>query len=236
MALPTFRFFRTAAWGAPPPVRALWPVVLSLAACASLICASRASQAAATPKPEPVSVPHLAGDATPGVAQIQDLLDSLARFDQNGRAANQKLGFEVPERAVNEYLAFSLRRRPRPGIGAASVTLVSRNEVSLAFEVDFDSLGKWSAAALPDLLRPLMSGKQAMRVTAQFDARNGSATVTLKNAVTSDGNPLPQKITAELMQTLGLRQPESADPAKPIPLPFGLKRVWIDRRSVCGET
>jgi len=54
--------------------------------------------------------------------------------------------------------------------------------------------------------------------------------------VGSDGNPLPQKITSDLMQALGLRQPESFDTAKPIPLPFGLKRVWIDRHSVCGET
>jgi hypothetical protein len=64
--------------------------------------------------------------------QIADLLASLARFDRDGRIAEQKIGFEIPERAVNEYLAYSLRNRPRPGIGSITVTLLSKNDISAA--------------------------------------------------------------------------------------------------------
>src|ERR1700676_2461971 len=111
-------------WAAAP--------LLSLAACAGLIWA-----ADQPPKLEPVTVPHLSGESTPWVAQVQDLLDQLAKFDKEGRDPNHKVGFELPEKAINEYLAYSLHKKSRPGVGAVAVTFLSRNEVSLAVEVDF---------------------------------------------------------------------------------------------------
>jgi hypothetical protein len=39
-----------------------------------------------------------------------------------------------------------------------------------------------------------------------------------------------------VLQALGSRQPESYDTAKPIPLPFGLKRIWTGKQSIYGET
>ena len=39
-----------------------------------------------------------------------------------------------------------------------------------------------------------------------------------------------------LLQAIGAHQPEAYDPAKPLPLPFGLKRIWIGKQSILGET
>jgi hypothetical protein len=39
-----------------------------------------------------------------------------------------------------------------------------------------------------------------------------------------------------VLQALGSHQPESYDTAKPIPLPYGLKRIWTDKQLICGET
>jgi len=208
---------------------------LSLGAGTILILAARADDQPAA-KPDPVTVPHLSGEITPWVQQVLDLMDSLNKFDQGGRDPNHKLGFELPEKAINEYLAYSLQKKPRPGLGAVAVTLLSQNEVSVAFEVDFDSLGPWTVQKIPDQLRPVLSGKPAMRMTIQFDASNGLLRTTFKGGVGPDGNPLPQAIGFSLLQALELRQPESVDASKPYPLPYGLKRVWINKRSICGET
>ena len=168
--------------------------------------------------------------------QIQDLLASLARFDQNGRDPAQKLGFEIPERAVNEYLAYSLRNRPRPGISSITVTLLPNNELSGVIEIDFKAVTGWNPEILPENLRPLLQGKMALRVNARFESRNGSLTFVLKDVQGPDGKAIPTKVMTDLLQAIGSRQPESYDMAKPIPLPFGLKRVWTEKQSACGET
>ena len=176
------------------------------------------------------------GESTQGSMQIQDLLASLARFDQNGRDPSQKLGFEIPERAVNEYLAYVLRTKPRPGISAVTVALLSNNEVSGAVEIDFNTVKLWNPEMLPEAMRTLFSGKQTIKVSAHIDSRNGTFTVAVKDVQGPDGKLLSNKIVTDLLQTIGSRQPESYDTAKPMPLPFGLKRIWTGKQSVCGET
>jgi hypothetical protein len=190
-------------------------------------------QAAAAPVPV---IAPASGESTQGAMQIADLLASLTRFDRDGRVAAQKIGFEIPERAVNEYLAYSLRNRPRPGISAITVTLLPKNDISAAIEIDFDSIKQWVPELLPEPLRPLLSGKRALQLNAHFESRNGTFTFTLKDVHGPDGKPLANKIMTDVLQSLGSHQPESYDAAKPISLPFGLKRVWTEKQAVFGET
>lgn len=189
-------------------------------------------QAAATPAPV---IAPASGESTQGAMQIADLLASLARFDQEGRPA-QKIGFEIPERAVNEYLAYSLRNRPRPGINAITVTLLPKNDISAVIEIDFSSVTQWNPEILPEPLRPLLTGKRAIQLNAHFEVRNGTFTFTLKDVHGPDGKLLENKLMNVLLQSLGSHQPESYDAAKPITLPFGLKRVWTEKQSILGET
>ena len=168
--------------------------------------------------------------------QIVDLLASLSRFDHDGRAQEQKIGFELPERAVNEYLAYSLRNRPRPGISAATVALLSGNSFQVTIEIDFSAVTQWAPDMLPEALRTVLTGKRIVKVNAHFESRNGTITFALKDVTGPDGKPFAAKVITDLMQSIGTRQPEAYDTAKPLPLPYGLKRVWTEKQSLLGET
>ena len=48
--------------------------------------------------------------------------------------------------------------------------------------------------------------------------------------------PVPNAILNTVLQSLGAHQPEGYDTTKPIPLPFGLKRIWTEKQAVGGET
>jgi len=185
--------------------------------------------------PVPVIAPA-SGEATQGAMQIADLLASLTKFDRDGKTAGQKIGFEIPERAVNEYLAYSLRNRPRPGINAITVILLPKNDISATIEIDFSSVKQWAPEMLPEPLRPLLSGKQVLQLNAHFDSQNGAFALTLKDVHGPDGKLLTNKIMTDLLQSLGSHQPESYDASRPITLPFGLKRVWTQKQAVFGET
>jgi hypothetical protein len=222
---------------APPRVPVAAVALCWLAVCGSVGAPQTLTPGVAAPPHAPVSVsPPPSPPSAQGVAQVQDLLQSLARFDQKGRPADQKLGFEIPEKTFNDYLAWSLLRNPRPGIGTASVSLVSKNEIAVNMEVDFDVVGDWSGDLIPPALRPMLKGKMPLQLTAQFQSQNGVATFTLKDARGQEGRPIVSKVMMNVLQAIGGHQPESFETSKPIPLPFGLKRIWIDQRSVCGET
>jgi hypothetical protein len=246
------RFFRTtlpartvasalgllAVLGSPSGTSAQAPVVapaVPVTAPATPVTAPAAPKIQAAAAPVPVIAPT-SGESTQGAMQIADLLASLARFDRDGRIAEQKIGFEIPERAVNEYLAYSLRNRPRPGISAITVTLLPKNDVSAMIEIDFSSVKQWAPDILPEPLRPLLSGKRTLQVNAHFESKNSTFTFTLKDVHGPDGKPLANKIMTDLLQSLGSHQPESYDAARPISLPFGLKRVWTEKQVVLGET
>jgi hypothetical protein len=214
---------------------------LFLAAAATVILAAPGSFAqapapvtAAAPKMQLAAAPPAAtGEFTQGSIQVADLLSSLARYDQEGRPKGHKIEFEVPERAINEYLAYSLRNRPRPGITSVTVTLLPKNDLTANVEVDFGALG---ANLIPEAMRALLSGKQTVTVKAHFEASGGNLTFTLKDAAGPDGKMLAGKLVNDLLGAIGGRQPESYDPSKPFKLPFGLKKVWTEKQSFLGET
>ncbi|MBZ5623062.1 MAG: hypothetical protein LAQ69_30695 [Acidobacteriia bacterium] len=163
-----------------------------------------------------------------------DLLASLAKFDQNGRNPSQKVGFELPESTVNAYLAYSLSLRPRPGIRSVKVALFPKNQVSIDVEIDFDAIQQWNSWMVPDALRAVLSGPKQIRLNAEFEADNGLLTVTWKDARSPTG--ILNNVLAGLLQSIGSHQPESYDTTKPLPLPFGLKRIWTEKQLIGGQT
>lgn len=191
---------------------------------------------APAPKPAPPAAHAPSGALTPGVSMVQDILASLGKFEEAGRPASQKLGFEIPETALNEYLAYSLRNRPRPGIDAVTVVLLPKNQISSDMEIDFDAVQKWNPAIFPEVLRGILTGKRTVHADLTFDIKNGACTFDLKDATGPDGKALLNKVMSSIMQALGSRQPESYNTAKPIPLPFGLKKIWTDKQLISGET
>src|ERR1051325_5303104 len=191
-----------------------------------------APKSAKTAAPAP---PAAAPEFSPGVNMIQDLLSSLGKFDEDGRPAGRKVGFEIPERALNEYLAYTLRNRPRPGINSMTVTLLPKNQISSDLEIDFDAVQKWSPGIFPEALRGFLTGKRTVHTEVKFEVKNGAVSFDLKDSTGPDGKAIVNKVMTAVLQALGSRQPESYDTSKPIPLPFGLKRIWTDKQLICGE-
>jgi hypothetical protein len=167
---------------------------------------------------------------------VRDVLASLARFDQDGRNPANKVSFELPEKAVNDYLIYALREHPRPGISSITVSLLPRNEVALSVEIDFDAVPKSELQAVPEPLRPLVTGKRTFKLNAGFDSSKGTIRFHVRDAKGPEGTAIPQKILSEVLRSIGSRQPESYDPEKPNPLPFGVQRVWTEKQLICGET
>jgi hypothetical protein len=253
MAL-TSRFFSMMTY---PAARRAAPAIALLAILGSLMGDSRAQVPAPPPPPREAPPPKeasapkdapapkaapakeasaSAGDSTPGVAMIQDLLAALGKYDQDGRPEKQKLGFDIPEAALNEYLAYTLRTRPRPGITALKVVLLPNNQVTSDLEIDFDAVQKWNPDIFPEVLRPLLTGKRTIHTDVKFEVKNGTLSFSLKDAQGPDGKAIVNKVMSAVLQALGSRQPESYDTAKPIPLPFGLKKIWTEKQMICGET
>ncbi len=199
---------------------------------------SGSSQAPA-PKAEPPTPSAPApgeSNSNPGIAMIEHLLVSLGKFEQDGHPAGQKVGFEIPEKALNDYLAYSLRNKPRPGISAMTVALLPQNQVSVDVEIDFDSVKKWNPGMFPEALSGLLTGKRPLHADVTFESKDGSFSFQLKDAKGPDGQTIVNKMMSTVLQSLGSRQPESYDTSKPIPLPFGLKKIWTGRQLICGET
>lgn len=170
------------------------------------------------------------------VSRIKDLLASLRNYDENGRNPAQKVAFQLPEKALNDYLAYTLRTNPRPGVDSVTLSLLPKNEVVAAVEVDFSAVREWNSQIIPEALRPLLSGRRALRIDFQFDVKDGRATFKVKDAQGPNGTAIANQILTELLRTLAGHQPEEFDAAKPIPLPYGLRRIWTEKQLAGGET
>jgi len=208
----------------------------------SITAPAQAPVQASSPVPAPGSAPAPpaktpATDKTPSIDwMVRDVLNSLARFDQDGRNPANKVSFELPEKAVNDYLVYALREHPRKGISAITVNLLPRNEVAISVEIDFDAVPKSELQAVPEPLRPLVTGKRTFKLNTGFDSSNGTIRFHVRDAKGPEGTVIPQKILTEVLRTIGSRQPESYDPEKPNPLPFGVQRIWTQKQLICGET
>lgn len=189
-----------------------------------------------TSAPEALLPAPLPGDRTEGVNHVLEVLDWLGRYERGGRNPANKVSFQLTESEVNEYLAYALRINPRPGLSSVTLKLLPDSEISALAWIDFDALAKWNAWSLPDSLRPFLNGTKAVRVDAQFDAKDGFLNFTLKGAYGPAGTIIPMKLMEDIMRLIGLHQRELYDSRQPIPLPFGLRSMSFGKQLLGGET
>lgn len=187
--------------------------------------------------PEAAFAAPLPGNKTDGANQVLEVLGWLGKYEQGGRKPANKINFVLPESVVNEYLAYALRINPRPGLSSVTLKLLPNNEISSLVWIDFDAIAKWNPRLLPSPLRPFLNGKKAVQVDALLDARDGSLNYTLKTAYGPAGDLIAKKVMDEIIQVIGQHQRELYNIGKhPVPLPFGLKRMWCEKQLLLGET
>jgi hypothetical protein len=162
----------------------------------------------------------------PPVARMYGLFDHL----RSGLPVSVRL----PDTEINDYLVHSAKLTPRPGVDSVSVKVFPNNYLSTFTVIDFDAVEKWKPGTIPTILRPVLSGKKSIWVDLRFRAENGAATFTVEKAYFQK-MPLPAAVVQKMAEIVAARQPEQYDLTKPVPIPFGLRRVWTEGNVLRGE-
>lgn len=169
--------------------------------------------------------------ATKFLGLFQDLRDSQA---QNAAGRPRHVSFQLTSAEINDYVSWTLKTTPRPGIDSVNVKIFPNNYVSTFTLVDFDAVEKWKPGTIPGILRPVLSGRKSIWVDYRFQAANRRMTFSVEKAYYGSVR-LPAFFVQEMINVVAARQPEKYDTGKPLPLPFGLRRVWTEEQVVEGE-
>lgn len=173
--------------------------------------------------------------AVPPVAQkFLKLFDDLRAAGAQPSAQRPHLSFSLSGAEINEYMRYSLRATPRPGIDSVSVKVFPHNYVSTFATVDFDAVEKWKPGTIPGVLRPILHGKQSIWVDYQFTAGNSTVAFSVEKAYFGNLR-LPAFFVQKMIEIVASRQPEHYDASKPLPLPFSLQQVWTENGTVKGH-
>lgn len=178
---------------------------------------------ATQPAPPPVAVKFLG------------LFEQLRAADA-GRATGrpQHVAFQLTDGEINDYMRYSLRTTPRPGLDSLTVKIFPQNYVSTLTVVDFDAVERWKPGTIPTLLKPVLNGKKTVWVDYRFRTENGKITFSVEKAYYQNVR-LPAWMVEEMIKIVAARQPEKYDTSKALPLPFGLRRLATGDHRIDGE-
>lgn len=144
------------------------------------------------------------------------------------------MAFRLTDAEINDYLRYSLKSTPRPGLNSMTVKIFPHNYVSTYTVVDFDAVERWKPGTIPALLRPVLNGQKTVWVDYRFGADNGLIGFSVEKAYYQDIR-LPAFFVEKMIQIVAARQPEKYDASKPLPIPFGLRQVWTEEHVVAGQ-
>ena len=178
----------------------------------------------------------LHADGVPPVAvKFLRLFDELRQAQSPfGGPAPKHVSFHITDNEINEYMGYSLRVTPRPGVDSVVVKIFPQNYVSTYTVVDFDAVERWRPGTIPAMLRPFLHGKQSIWVDYRFQVSGVHATFSVEKAY-YDKLRLPAFFVEKMIQSVAARQPEKYDTSKPVPLPFGLRRLSTADHVIEGE-
>jgi hypothetical protein len=213
--------------------------VLFCAVAAAALQAVSCAPGSPTPKtallpavPEP-SFPALSGQKTPGCDHVLAVLQSLQDYTNGKRT--RAVSFEFKESEINEYLAYSLRVKPRPGIAGLAVRIHANNEITVLANIDFGAVRKWNEWLIPEVLRPVFSDPRPLRLDMAFQTADGYGAFKLKNVNGPGDIPIPTAVMEWVLQAIAVHQPEWYDTTQGITLPFHLQRIWTANQSLFGD-
>ena len=177
------------------------------------------------------------GQTPPAVAvKFLGLFDQLRAAEAaKGRGAARHVAFRLDEGEINEYLKYSLKATPRPGLDSVTVKLFPNNYLSTFTIVDFDAVERWKPGTVPALLRPVLNGRKTIWVDYRFHAEDSQLTFSVEKAYYQNIR-LPAFFVQKMIAIVAARQPEKYDTSKPLPIPFGLRRIQTTEHVVQGET
>lgn len=180
-----------------------------------LICA--AGIAAAENQPPPEAVKFLA------------LFDQL-RAAQTG---HQHVEFQFSDKEVDDYMRYSLKATPRPGLESLTVKVFPGNYISTYTVIDFDAVERWHPGTIPAVLRPVLTGKKSVLVDYRIQAHDSQIGFSVEKAYYQNIH-IPAFLVSKVIGIVAARQPEKYDTSVPMPIPFGLKALWTSDHVMHG--
>jgi hypothetical protein len=188
-------------------------IFILLAAVSFLICICAFAQSNSAPLP-------------PIAQKMYTLFDNLRK--------KGPVSFQLADSEINDYMKYSLKAVPRPGLDSVTVKVFPNNYVSTFSIVDFDAVERWKPGTIPMLMRPVLSGKKSIWVDFRFRATGGTASFSIEKAYFQQIR-LPALLVEKVIQVVAARQPEHYDTSKPVPIPFELKTVWTNGNVIHGQ-
>ncbi len=176
----------------------------------------------ATPAPPPVA------------AKFLDLFDRLRNAAEHKGDADSHVAFKFTESETNDYLRYTLKTTPRPGLESVTVKFFPKDYVSTFTKVDFDAVERWKPGTIPTVLKPFLKGRKTILIDFRVHAENSNVTFTVEKARYED-MALPAYFVEKMIHLVAARQPEKYDTSKPVPLPFGLVTVSTGDKFIHGH-
>src|SRR5579871_1285415 len=134
-----------------------------------------------------------------GAAKVLDVFDRLRAAQEGKPDAPKNAVFNVTEADVNEYLRYSLKATPRPGVESMTVKFLPNDYISTFTKVDFDAVEKWNPGTIPTVLRPVLKGKKAVWIDVRIHAVDSNITFSVEKA-RYDDVPLPPYFVEKVIQ------------------------------------
>ena len=169
----------------------------------------------------------------PVAVKFLDLFDRL-RTAQDPNGTHAQVAFQLSETDINDYLRYSLKTTPRPGLDSITVKFFAKDYISTFTRIDFDAVERWHPGTIPSVLRPVLKGKKSIWIDCRIHAIDSQLTFSIEKA-RYDDLPLPAFFVEKMIQIMAARQPEKYDTSKPLPLPFGLKKLWTAEQLIYGN-
>jgi hypothetical protein len=171
----------------------------------------------------------------PVVAKFLGLFDQLRSANAaKARGEQQQATFRLFDSEINEYMQYSLKAVPRPGLDSVTVKLFPNNYISTFTVVDFDAVERWRPGTVPAILRPLLNGKKSIWVDYRIQAKDSKLSFSVEKAYYQSIR-IPAFLVGEVIHIVAAQQPEKYDTSKPVPIPFGLRRLWTSDHLIQGQ-
>ncbi len=174
--------------------------------------------------------------ASPAATKVLDLFNRLngsANLRRNGQKP-PPVSFDLTESEVNQYLVHSQKVTPLPGLESMQVKFFPQNYISTYTVINFDAVEQWKPGTIPMLLKPVLNGKKAIWVDIRVNSQNRTGSFSIEKAYFQSVR-IPALVIEKIIQVIASRQPEHYDTSKPVPLPFGLERIWTNTQHVGGN-
>jgi hypothetical protein len=169
--------------------------------------------------------------ASPVVDRFLAMFQQLREAEGQPASSRRRVTVAIQEGEINEYMRYSLRTTPRPGLESVAIKVFPQNYISTLTVVDFDAIERWKPGTIPTILRPILRGKQTVWVDYRFSTANAALTFSVEKAY-YDKVRLPAFLVDKMIEIVASRQPERYDTSKPLPLPFALRQLWTEGQTL----